>query len=193
MKKEDIRRLIRSCKSLLDDVERRAAADRVFNRLEQSAAFMMADTVLIYHSLPDELSTIAFLNKWSGTKRFYLPRVNGVNLDLLPYAGEDALVTGAYAIREPEGDEAVSIDEIDLVVVPGVAYDRAGNRVGRGKGFYDRLLRSCRATMVGIGYDFQLVDQIDTEPHDVAVDIVITESGYFTPGNRPIHRRRRRP
>ena len=64
-----------------------------------------------------------------------------------------------------------------MVVVPAVAYDRRGHRVGRGKGYYDRLLSSTRAAKVGVGFDFQLLDEeIPSEPHDVAVDMVITES-----------------
>lgn len=178
MKKDTIRRDIRARKTLLTDTERAEAADRVFERLEKTPAFMMADRILMYHSLPDELSTHAFLDKWNARKSFFLPRVNGVNLDILPY-NRSRLSLGSFHIEEPEGDETVDIDDIDLVVVPGVAYDRNGNRLGRGKGFYDRLLTGCRATKVGVGYGFQLVDEIECEPHDVSMDIVITEDRYL--------------
>lgn len=178
---------MRARKTLLSERERESAAESVFSRLEKTAAFLMADHILMYHSLPDELSTIKFLDKWHRLKRFYLPRVNGVNLDILPY-DKSRLRLGSFHIEEPDGDNTISIDDIDLVIVPAVAYDRRGNRVGRGKGFYDRLLESCRATMIGVGYDFQLIDEIDTDPHDVAVDIVITETRSVNPGMR-----RRRP
>lgn len=188
MKKDDIRRAIRAHKTILSDSERRQAASRVFSRLEQSAAFILADHILMYHSLPDELSTIEFLEKWHSTKRFYLPRVNGVNLEILPY-DRSHMRLGAFHIEEPDGDEVTPFERIELVVVPAVAYDREGNRVGRGKGYYDRLLRDTKAATVGVGYDFQLVDSIDTEDHDVAVDIVITESHFVAPSS---NRRRRR-
>ena len=72
--------------------------------------------------------------------------------------------------------------------MPGVAYDRMGNRVGRGKGYYDRLLGSVKATLIGVGYDFQLIEEdIPADPHDVAMDIVITESRRLV-----IHRRKRK-
>ncbi len=183
MKKEDIRRKIRARKTLLNETERLEAARSVFQQLEQTAAFLMADRILMYHSLPDELSTISFLDKWHGAKKFFLPRVNGVNLDILPYE-KSRLRLGSFHIEEPDGDELTSIDDIDLVVVPAVAYDVNGNRVGRGKGYYDRLLKTCRATMVGVGYDFQLVDEIEVDDYDVAVDIVITQSRYIYPANR---------
>ncbi len=175
MKKEDIRRKIKAQKALLNDDERKAAAERAFALLEKTAAFVMAENVLMYHSLPDELSTHSFLEKWNRRKRFFLPRVNGVNLDILPY-DRSTLRLGAFQIEEPEGDNTVQMEHIDAVIVPSVAYDRKGNRVGRGKGYYDRLLADTAAVRIGMAYDFQLVDEIDVEPHDVGVDIIITDS-----------------
>lgn len=175
MNKDDIRRRIKAQKALLDDTERRDAAARVFALLEKTAAFMMAENVLMYHSLPDELYTHDFLEKWNTRKNFFLPRVNGVNLEILPYS-KTSLRLGSFRIEEPEGDDVVDMDAIDMVVVPAVAYDRRGNRVGRGKGYYDRLLDDTKATRIGIAYDFQLVDEIDAEPHDVGVDMVVTDA-----------------
>lgn len=157
-----------------------AAAERVFSRLERTAAFLLADKILLYHSLPDELSTRSFLEKWQSRKHFYLPRVNGVNLDILPY-DNSRLHIGAFNIEEPTGDDLTDINEIELIVTPGVAYDRNGNRVGRGKGYYDRLLAETRAVKIGVGYDFQLIDDdIETDGHDVKVDIIITENRHIT-------------
>lgn len=179
MKKEIIRRNIRARKTLLDDTDRSLGASSVFDMLERSVAFTLAERVLMYHSLPDELSTHRFLDKWSARKRFFLPRVNGVNLEILPY-DRSKLEYGAFRIEEPTGSDTVTIDDIDMVVVPGVAFDREGNRVGRGKGYYDRLLKGCKATKVGVGFDFQLVEEgIDADEHDVTMDIVITQSNYI--------------
>lgn len=175
MEKSDIRRKIKAMRQMLSEAEKLSAAEEVFNRLEQTAAFLMADKVLMYHSLPDELSTHAFLKKWGGRKRFFLPRVNGVNLDILPY-DESRLELGSFHIEEPTGTDTVDADEIELIVVPAVAYDRKGNRLGRGKGFYDRLLSTARATKIGVGYEFQLVDEIPIEAHDVPMDYVITQT-----------------
>ena len=101
--------------------------------------------------------------------------MNGVNLEILPY-DESRLELGSFHIEEPTGDNVVNPEDIELIVVPAVAYDRKGNRLGRGKGFYDRLLQTTKATKVGIGYEFQLVDEVPVEPHDVGVDIIITEN-----------------
>ena len=175
MRKEDIRSRVKAHKALLSDDERRSPPRSVFGMLERTAAFIMADRILMYHSLPDELSTLEFIDKWNGKKHFFLPRVNGVNLDILPY-DKSALKYGAFHIEEPVGDDVQDISGIELIVVPAVAYDRNGNRVGRGRGYYDRLLESSKAMKIGVGYDFQLVDEVDAEPHDVPVDMVITQT-----------------
>lgn len=174
MKKEDIRRNVAARKALLDNEEKLAAANILFSRLEQLAGFIMSDHILIYHSLPDELPTREFISKWNGRKNFYLPRVNGVNLDIFPYERTRTHL-GAFRIEEPDGDTPTPIDQIEVVIVPGIAYDRNGRRVGRGKGFYDRLLAETKALKIGIGYDFQFFDEIESESHDVDMDIIVTE------------------
>lgn len=178
MEKSEIRRKIKALRLMQTEAEKIAAAEQVFARLEQTAAFLMAEKILMYHSLPDELSTHAFLRKWADRKRFFLPRVNGVNLDILPY-DESRLELGAFHIEEPTGENTVDPSELELIIVPAVAYDRRGNRLGRGKGFYDRLLQTTKATKIGVAYDFQLLDEIPAEPHDVPVDVVISQSTHI--------------
>lgn len=175
MEKEDIRRKVKNLRSMLLDAEKEKAAEAVFSKLEETAAFLLADHIMMYHSLEDELSTIKFLAKWKNKKHFYLPRVNGVNLDILPY-DESRLELGAFHIEEPTGNNTIDPENIELIVVPAVAYDRSGNRLGRGKGFYDRLLKTTKATKIGVGYEFQMVDEIPVEPHDVKMDMVITQN-----------------
>lgn len=161
-------------KSLLEPHEKESAGRRVFSSLRSMAAFLMADNILLYHSLADEVPTQSFFDDLPEGKHYFLPRVNGPDLEILPY-DKSRLHLGAFHIEEPDGDDVVDIDAIDLIVVPAVAYDRSGNRLGRGKGYYDRLLSRSRATTVGVCYDFQLVDSIDVEEHDVPVDYIIVD------------------
>ena len=174
MEKYQIRLKIKTMRNMLSQAERMAAAQEVFDRLEESAAFMLAEKILMYHALPDELETRQFLAKWKDRKRFFLPRVNGVNLEILPY-DESRLELGAFHIEEPTGENTVNPSELELIVVPAVAFDKKGTRLGRGKGFYDRLLSTTKATKIGVGYDFQLVEDLPSEPHDVPMDMVITQ------------------
>ena len=178
MNKAEIRQRVKNLKALLADADRQQAADAVFTQLEKMAAFVMADRILMYNSLPDELSTRDFIDKWAARKHFFLPRVNGVDLDVLPY-DRTRMHLGAFRIEEPDGDDVVDVDSLDLIVVPAVAYDSKGNRVGRGKGYYDRLLPRAHAVTIGVAYDFQLFASVDVEPHDCPVDIVITPSGIY--------------
>lgn len=178
MDKDTLRRRIRARKSLLDAVEAAKAAEQVFSRLESLVAFTMADRILIYNSLPDELSTRDFISRWKSVKHFFLPRVNGIDLDILPY-DSTRMSLGAFRIEEPQGDDITDPALMELIIVPAMAYDRKGNRLGRGKGYYDRLLPRSKALRIGVAYDFQLVDELETDPFDQPVDIVITESGTY--------------
>jgi len=178
MNKEAIRARIKARKSLLSQSERIEAARKVFDLVEHTAAFMLADNILMYHSLADELSTREFIDRWHTRKHFYLPRVNGVNLDILPY-DRSRMHLGAFNIEEPDGDDVADIADIELVIVPGVAYDRRGNRIGRGRGFYDRLLHDTSAVTMGVAYSCQLCDDIEPDPHDVPVHYVITDQGII--------------
>lgn len=179
-----IRARMRALKAQLTDERRAEAAEAVFAALERTGLFQRARRILLYCSLPDELPTRAFLDKWAGRKQLFLPRVNGDMLELLPY-DKERLRAGAYMIDEPEGDDTADVGSMHLVVLPGVAFDCRGNRLGRGKGFYDRLLAGKSVATVGVGYDFQLVDGLlPAEPHDVVLDMVITESRLI--GGRPV-------
>lgn len=179
MDKRDIRKRMKDLRSMLLESEKHDFADSVFALLENTPAFMLAEHVLMYHSLPDELPTRKFLAKWHDRKKFYLPRVNGVNLDILPY-NESRIELGAFQIEEPTGNDCIPADQIEMIVVPGVAFDRKGNRVGRGKGFYDRLLQDYDGVKVGVGYPFQLFEEVPADSHDVRMDMVITSDGCIT-------------
>lgn len=178
MDKVSIRALVKKRKALLSDFEKESAAARAFEFVEQLADFVSAENILLYHSLPDELSTHAFIERWYKRKHIYLPRVNGCLLDILPYDSSN-LRQGAFNIEEPVGSNKVDISKIDLVIVPAVAYDYHGNRVGRGKGYYDRLLRNSDVIKVGVAYNCQVIELIEHDELDVPVDYVITDKGVI--------------
>lgn len=182
MDKNTVRRNIRTIKNTLSIEEKKDAAIRVFSRLEATHEFASSRNIMIYYSLPDELSTTEFIDKWCKHKSFFLPRVNGDNLDIVPL--DNNLQPGAFNIKEPSGRSIAEINTIDLIIVPAIAFDRNGNRIGRGKGYYDRLLKSADSIIkIGVGYDFQLVDKIDSETHDVPLDIVITDKNHIITTN----------
>ena len=149
----------------------------VWNRVESLPQFMAARTVLAYWAMPSEVPTEDFIGRWAGVKRIVLPLVTGDRLVLKEYCGKAGLVAGYKGVMEPsETAVTVAPDEIDFAIIPGVAFDRGLHRMGRGKGFYDRLLPSVGCIKVGVGFDCQLFDEIPTDPWDVPLDLVATPS-----------------
>lgn len=171
MEKSDIRKAIKEAKKTLGKEAREEEARQCFLRLEEMDCYQRAKNILAYASLPDELPTGEFLQTASHSKRLFLPRVNGNDLDILPL---DNCAVGAFGILEPIGDDVHSVKEMDLIIVPAVAFDRLGNRLGRGRGYYDRLLADAVCPKVGVAFSLQILDSLPTECHDIMMDAVVT-------------------
>ena len=151
------------------------ASSEIFENIENMDIFRESDTILIYYSLPDEVSTIDFINKWYEKKNIVLPVVNGDTLILKKYIKEK-MKTGAFNIPEPFETEIIEAKYIELALSPGVAFDKKCDRLGRGKGFYDRILNHLTCTKIGIGFSFQIIDNVPVEDHDKPLDFIVTEN-----------------
>ena len=148
--------------------------------LEKHPHFIASDTILCYHSLGDEVQTHAFVEKWHTAKKILLPVVKGDVLELRHYTGKECLQAGAFGIEEPTGENFTRYHEIKFGIIPGVSFDRQGNRLGRGKGYYDKLLPLLDASYnIGICYRFQAREEIPCEPFDRRMDEVWTEEGRW--------------
>lgn len=143
--------------------------------IESTDVFRKAEGILLYHSLPGEVQTHTMLSHWVKTKSCYLPQIEGDHLNVRCYEGKESLRQGQMGIWEPVGALCTDYRVIDLVIVPGVAFDKEGNRLGRGKGYYDRLLPLIPAHTMGICFHFQLVEGLPVERFDVRMAQVITE------------------
>lgn len=175
-KKKELRKWVALRKSQeLCSATRQSQSAEILAALEAHAAFRAASTLLLYYSLNDEVDTHAFVQKWSRSKRILLPVVTGDDMELRVYTGPEDLAIGAYHIEEPTGELFKDYQQIDLIVVPGVAFDLQGNRLGRGKGYYDRFLpRVPMAYKIGICFPFQVVKEIPAEPFDIRMDEIVT-------------------
>jgi len=171
--KTKIRRRIRNKKNVLSDMEKTHSSITVFEKIEALPVFRNAKSVLLYWSLPDELPTHNFIEKWSTKKQMLLPMVKGDKMLIKPFTTADELRKSDMGIWEPEAQKEY-MRQIDLVIVPGVAFDKNKNRLGRGKGYYDRYFNNKNITKIGVCYDFQLLEVIQTEPFDVRMDKIIT-------------------
>jgi len=171
--KTKIRRRIRNKKNILSDMEKSQSSNAVFDKIEDLPAFKNAKSVLMYWSLPDELPTHNFIVKWSTKKQMLLPMVKGDKMLVKPFTSIDDLRKSDMGIWEPEAQKEY-LRHIDLVIVPGIAFDKSKNRLGRGKGYYDRYFNHKNIVKVGVCYDFQLLEVVPTEPFDVRMDKIIT-------------------
>lgn len=154
--------------------ERARLSEALFSTVEQLEAFTSAHTVALFSSLGDEPDTSGVLARWADKKRLLVPRVEGEVMHFYDYCPA-RMAEGSFGISEPEAGEVVDPAAIDLILVPGVAFTAAGDRMGRGKGFYDKYLVQLRpdAVKVGICYPHQIVEDLLTEPHDIRMDRVI--------------------
>ena len=177
MDKSEVRKRMRELKRAVPPEEKLRRSALIMERVEQTEAFRKAKVVLLYWSMADEVQTHAFVERWYRAKTLLLPCVDGDDLRLRQYTGPECMVSGEqFGIGEPTGEEWTDLAAVELIAVPGGAFDREGNRMGRGRGFYDRLLKSTpNAVKIGLAYNFQMLDAIPTEPHDVKMNLVITD------------------
>lgn len=173
--KKQIRRQIKSLRLELSEFEMQQEANLVFSKIESTEVFKAAKTILIYWSTPDELPTHETVKKWSAEKQIILPTVSGDDLILRQYSNHTQMKQGSLGIWEPDSSETFEGD-IDLVIVPGVAFDMGKNRLGRGKGFYDRFFEYFKTTKIGVGFDFQLLESVPATELDIKMDKIIVPS-----------------
>jgi len=183
-RKAEIRARVRALVKAMSPEQRAADSVRACSRLKAQRAWEEAATVLFYAPLPDELDLWPLvLEALSSGQRVALPRYDKATGTYAPSLIENAggdLVAGMLGIREP-GPQCPWLrgEQIDLVMVPGVAFDAGGRRLGRGKGFYDRLLRTVGGTKCGAGFDQQIVADLPVEPHDFSMDCVLTPTRWI--------------
>lgn len=176
-KKKHLRSVIRERKKLFDAADLQAASAKIFQQIETLPVFQSARTVLAYWSIKGEVYTHDFVRKWYKDKKIFLPIVAGNELELHQFTGMDCMVEGAsFGILEPQKGPIASADEIDLALIPGVAFDNEANRMGRGKAYYDKLLASAEFFKIGVCFQFQMVEQVPVDAHDIPMDRVIHDS-----------------
>ncbi len=177
MEKKNIRREVKQAVLALPADVRLAEAERVVEQLRRIINERQAEVVALFSPLPDEINIfplVASLNC-----RVVLPRITASSpeeslMEFYDYSPEE-ICDGAFGIREPQGKRAIKADQIDLMIVPGVAFTRSGKRLGRGKGYYDRYLarEGFRAFCVGVCHSCQLRESLPTEEFDQKMDMII--------------------
>lgn len=181
--KQQLRKEMAALKRQFSAEELVSLSAKVLGLLEETELFRQASCIALYHAIPGEVQTHDFIEKWYKEKKILLPIIIGNDLKLLHYLGKHSLQPGPFGILEPSPSccPKVSEKEIDCIIVPGIAFDRRHNRMGRGKGYYDRLLNSVTAPKAGVCFHFQLVDRVPTDTFDKKMDYVITDQEIIYP------------
>lgn len=176
LEKKELRKLIRELKEKYSFVEKRGKSIKIFNKIERLPEFIHSKIIMAYWAMDDEVNTHDFILKWYNKKRFILPSVKGDELELREFTGIQNMTTGsAFGIYEPIDLFKDSLGLIDFIIVPGVAFDKQNNRLGRGKAYYDKLLRNTTAYKLGVCFDFQKIDHVPTNEFDIKMDLVVTD------------------
>ena len=170
--KAELRKLVKTRIKNMTEEEKKKESEDVMMKLENTQQFKSAKTILLFHSLPDEVCTHELIEKYASKKKILLPVIDGEKWHIREYKGD--LKTGEYNIQEPTGGNYYDYGSIDLVVVPGVCFDKDKGRVGRGKGYYDRILKEIKAFKIGICFDCQLLSKVPADEWDVKMDQVMT-------------------
>jgi 5-formyltetrahydrofolate cyclo-ligase len=160
----------------------------IVDRFMQLPEYHASKTVMFYVDVRDEVRTRQALpTALQSSKRIVVPYCLDGELELFHLESMDELELGMYRILEPKLElrtvaaKHLQPEDLDLVMVPGVAFDRNGGRTGHGKGYYDKLLQHARhnAPLVALSFECQLFDEIPAEEHDIFMDKVVTEKNIF--------------
>lgn len=180
MTKLDLRRRLHAERIQMSERAVREKSLRIYRRLIDMPAYQRARRIACYVSIKNEVDTRTVIQKTIGSgKQVGVPvtREEG-DMDFQAILGLSDLRPVHYGLREPVPDpqKVLLPHTIDLILVPGIAFDLFGHRIGSGGGYYDRFLVQTEAVRIGLSYGFQIIDRVPAEPHDVKMDLIITEN-----------------
>lgn len=164
---------LRNCLSLADVDEKSRIIGEIFLNL-----FGQKESFLLYSSVNKEVRTKFIIDTlYKNGKVVYLPKYGDDGFVPALYNGETGMVKGKFGVMEPAS--TASSDQFDVIAIPGVVFGLDFNRVGMGKGYYDTMLKKVKGLKVGLSYQFQIVDGIDSDPWDEKMDMIITEENIY--------------
>ena len=174
-----MRRELRERRAALSPEERAAVSAAVGSQLAKIAALSRSPVVGGYRAIRGEVDIDAALTRLHDDGAMVtVPRVSGDHMDFLPWTSGSETITGSFGIDEPINGEPVQFSRHDVVLVPLVAFDETGQRLGQGGGFYDRAIAAAgaaRPLLIGVAHAFQQVRSVPVEAWDMPLDAVVTE------------------
>lgn len=177
-KKEEIRGIVLQRIRVLQPEDREAFSAAICEKIKQSQTFREAEVVMMYYPIKNEVDLRPLMEEYKDTKTILLPVAHRHSLELRRYLGKAGLHHGKFGIPEPEGLPYEGAPQ--LIITPGVAFDKSCNRLGRGGGYYDRFLKKYkRVPTIGVAYDFQIVREVPMGRHDRPLTGVVSVSGTY--------------
>jgi 5-formyltetrahydrofolate cyclo-ligase len=175
--KTSLRKQVAEARDELSREVRESKSREIGKRLYSLPEYRAASVIMFFASFRSEVDTLTMIRHvLAAGKRVFLPKVRGRDLALFEILDFDKdTAPGAWAIPEPRETRPVTIQEVDLMIVPGLAFDENGNRLGYGAGFYDRILPSFRRTTVALAFEEQIVPDVPVSIHDIPVKKIVTE------------------
>lgn len=180
MSKNEIRNKIINLRNNLTEEEMKKANNRIKDKVINSDIYKNAKSIFIYVSFGSEVSTTDIINDaLQSGKEVYVPKTNkkAKEMEAIRIYNLNNMTVDKWGILEPINVDKDKIGkEFDLIIMPGVAFDRKGNRIGYGGGYYDKYISKYqkKTTLLALAYDIQIVDNIESEEHDIRVDYIIS-------------------
>lgn len=159
----------------LSDKEYQDKSNLIINKLKKEVVFQKAKTIGIYVSMNNEVDTIKLINELLSTKTICVPKTINKTMEFHKIDSFNELSKGNYGILEPIGNNLISKKDIDVLIVPLVAYDEDNHRIGYGGGYYDRYLQGYAGYAIGLAFSLQYTNKIDTETTDIPLKQIINE------------------
>jgi len=152
-------------------------ADQITKNLFALSEYTNSQKIMLYVSLPNEVDTSKIMENSFSSKKVFFPITNTETRELELGQAENMadLREGAHGILEPIDKTDISPAELDLVIIPGRAFDTSGNRIGRGKGYYDRFLSKVSCPKIALAFEYQIIDEVPSDLYDIPVDKIVTE------------------
>ena len=176
MEKAEARRTIRDrLSNLLDkDVKSQQIVEKIENlKLD-------AKSILLYKALKSEVNVDALIDSFSKLAKVYLPKVKGDEMVIVEIDKNTKYEIGPFSISEPVGKEIKAEDaKIDLCITPLLGFDESLNRLGKGKGYYDRFFAKCKCKKIGVAFEAQKLDQIECSDYDIKLDMIVSEDRIY--------------
>lgn len=173
--KADQRHLIRQRLRSLPVTVRAQYSKKIARNVLSLPELQESQTICCYASLADEVDTRYILETLLTTHQVVLPKIESRHLRLYRINSLEMLQPGTYGILEPEQTNPVQACEVDCFIVPGLAFDLSGTRLGRGKGYYDGLLQQTQAITIGLSYSVQIFPLLPKASYDIVMNIIVTE------------------